>query len=365
MIVKNETPVLDRLFQSVRSIITSYVIVDTGSSDGTPEFIEKWMNEAGIPGKVYHHSWVNFGYNRNQALQLAYTNGEAEWILFIDADEELACSDPSIFEQLKPGVSYRLQKHHGNMRYALTNLVDISQTRWEWRGVVHEFLHRVEGSGSAVDLSETWIIYRSGEGARSRGRTNEEKFLADARLLEDELQRNPNDPRSRFYLAQSYRDAGHAMLAYENYLIRAAMLGWDEENYVAQYRAGRLAIILNKPYGEIVAHLLKAYQMRPSRGAEPLCDLAAYCRERQWYHQGYMFAKTGAQIPCPSDLLFVEKELFEWRIHDELAIAAFWIGNYEECRDICQKLLELPLLPDDSARVAKNLDFAMQRLTEK
>jgi hypothetical protein len=77
-----------------------------------------------------------------------------------------------------------------------------------------------------------------------------------------------------------------------------------------------------------------------------------------------MFAKTGAQIPSPADILFVEKAVFEWRIHDELAIAAFWIGNYEECRDICQKLLELPLAPDDSARITKNLDFAKQRLGE-
>ena len=40
MIVKNETPVLGRLFASVKDIISNYVIVDTGSTDGTPDFIK-------------------------------------------------------------------------------------------------------------------------------------------------------------------------------------------------------------------------------------------------------------------------------------------------------------------------------------
>ena len=44
-------------------------------------------------------------------------------------------------------------------------------------------------------------------GAKSHGVTNEEKYLRDAKLLLDHLKENPNDPRSLFYLAQSYRDA--------------------------------------------------------------------------------------------------------------------------------------------------------------
>ncbi len=44
MIVKNETPVLGRLFNSVKDIISYYVIVETGSTDGTPEFIKNWID---------------------------------------------------------------------------------------------------------------------------------------------------------------------------------------------------------------------------------------------------------------------------------------------------------------------------------
>lgn len=39
------------------------------------------------------------------------------------------------------------------------------------------------------------------------------------------LFQNPNDYRSRFYLAQSYRDAGKLEEARKHYLIRAEMTG--------------------------------------------------------------------------------------------------------------------------------------------
>ena len=39
MIVKDEAPVIERLLVSVQSVIDYFVIVDTGSQDGTPDLI--------------------------------------------------------------------------------------------------------------------------------------------------------------------------------------------------------------------------------------------------------------------------------------------------------------------------------------
>ena len=41
------------------------------------------------------------------------------------------------------------------------------------------------------------------------------------------------------------------------------MEGWPEETFVAQYRAGKVALLLNKPYTEILTCFLTAYEMRP------------------------------------------------------------------------------------------------------
>ena len=71
MIVRNETGVLGRCFASLKDFIDYYVIVDTGSIDGTPDFIRETMAGYGIEGEVHSRTWKNFGENRQEALELA------------------------------------------------------------------------------------------------------------------------------------------------------------------------------------------------------------------------------------------------------------------------------------------------------
>ncbi len=105
-------------------------------------------------------------------------------------------------------MSYELEKHQGSLRYALPNLIDMRANRWCWRAPVHEYLEHRSGPGVRRPLKDAWIAYHVGERVRSRGKTAEQKYLADAALLEAQIGQNPADAGSRFYLAQSYRDAG-------------------------------------------------------------------------------------------------------------------------------------------------------------
>lgn len=370
MIVKDETPVLARLFRSVASVIDHYVIVDTGSSDGTPEFIERWMGEAGIAGEVHRRPWVNFGANRNEALELARAYGRADWLLLVDADEELGCADPGFVERLVPGTSYLLEKHHAGLRYSLPNLIDVRRNRWRWRGAVHEYLEHQGGPDRRRPLREAWIVYHTGEGARSRGRTPAEKFLADAKLLETELQQQPDDARSRFYLAQSYRDAGEHAMALEHYARRAAMTrGWVEERYWAALEVGRMKRALGRPYAEVAQALVDAHALRPQRG-EALYELACICRAEKFWQAGYLCAKEAARLKRPPDGLFVMPDVYAWRLLDELAVAAYWAGHHAEAQAAATELLRRATngqaqVPEaDLARVRENLGYAQRKLAE-
>jgi glycosyltransferase involved in cell wall biosynthesis len=150
MIVKNETKVLPRLFRSIKDCIDYYVIVDTGSSDDTIALIGREMASYGIPGEVHERPWVNFGKNRQEALELALAANKCDWLLFIDADEELGIADPKFYERLEPGVSYDIEKHHSGTRYAVPHLVDVTQTKWKWEGPVHNYLVTVEKAVARV-----------------------------------------------------------------------------------------------------------------------------------------------------------------------------------------------------------------------
>lgn len=368
MIVKNETRVLERLFRSVEDYIDSYVIVDTGSTDGTQQMIKDWMGARGIDGEVHERPWVNFGVNRQQALELAVASKRADWLLFIDADEELGVSNPRFYEQLEPGVTYDIEKHHSNVRYAVPHLVNVRDTRWRWHGPVHNYLEREGGSAQRALRKDVWIVYHPGQGAKSQGLTSEQKYLRDARLLEEDLKQNPTNPRSQFYLAQSYRDAGHLEQAYEAYKARTQLEGSVEETFMAQLECGRVAGRLGKSEDVIVGDLLRAHELRPTR-AEPLYELAVYYRLQKQYARAYLFAKAGCAISRPNDMLFVVEAAYDWCLLDELGVAAYWVGKYAESHAACSEILRRAArgvhVPEDGLkRVRANLEHAKAKLPQ-
>src|ERR1051326_1134569 len=83
MIVKNESEVIERCLNSVKHLIDYWVIVDTGSNDGTQEVIKNFLRD--IPGELLERPWVDFAHNRNEALFAA--KDKADYLLFLDADE--------------------------------------------------------------------------------------------------------------------------------------------------------------------------------------------------------------------------------------------------------------------------------------
>ena len=99
MIVKNEVKTIQRCIESVEKFIDYWVIVDTGSTDGTQEIIQNLMKEKGIPGELHEREWVDYSTNRNQSLELA--KGKADYRLIIDADDVLAYKDENVFNDLE------------------------------------------------------------------------------------------------------------------------------------------------------------------------------------------------------------------------------------------------------------------------
>jgi len=80
MIVKNEEKHLERCLASVKDVVDEIVIVDTGSDDKTLEIADSFN------ANIHHFKWNNdFSSARNFALSKC----QSDWILYLDADEEL------------------------------------------------------------------------------------------------------------------------------------------------------------------------------------------------------------------------------------------------------------------------------------
>ena len=96
MIVRNESQVIRRCLVSIKQLIDYWVIVDTGSNDGTQAIILDFLSD--IPGELHERSWVSFAFNRNEALALAKNKGD--YLLFIDADDWLEMPSSFVWPEL-------------------------------------------------------------------------------------------------------------------------------------------------------------------------------------------------------------------------------------------------------------------------
>jgi len=319
MIVKNEAKIIVRCLKSARPVTDYVLVVDTGSSDGTPEIIEAYLRSEGLAGKVVSRPWVNFAHNRSEALKLLREITNVDYGLTIDADETFELDvglDIAAFKEALRSDVYDLEVRLGGIAYGRPALFS-NRLPFEYKAVLHEYLELPDGATHAA-ASELRVICTS-DGARSR---NPDKFKDDAEVLQRALQ-DETDPflRSRytFYLAQSHFDAGDFDSAYDYYLQRVALGYWIEERYVSLVRAAQASEQLGHPADVQLALYLRAYDLIPTR-AEALHGAAAVCRRTSLYALGFRLAGLAVQIHRPASALFLDRAVYEFRALDELQV---------------------------------------------
>jgi tetratricopeptide (TPR) repeat protein len=351
MIVKNEAHVIRRGLDTVKPFIHNWVIVDTGSTDGTQEIIREHMKD--IPGELIERPWKDFAHNRNEAIEFAAD--KADYLMFLDADEEFVTPPGWRMPQLN-GDAYRVRVDHPPaISYDRISLVPTRQP-WRYEGVLHEVIECRQPHAPARML-EGVFLRENPEGARS---LDPQKAAKDVAVLEKAIKRDPHNSRYVFYLAQSYRAMSEWRKALEVYKRRTTMGGFDQEVYCAYFYAAVCSEEGQLDENTVMMAYLRAYQYRPRR-AEPLCDLARYCRVRKLWSLAYLFAKEAAAIPHPGadERLFVYETVYSWRALDEWAVAASWTGRWLETKEICERLLAGSALPAcERGRVQRNLELA-------
>ena len=90
MIVKNEERFLRNCLASARDIIDEMVIVDTGSSDATPDIAREFG------AKLVTHAWND---DFSEARNVSLANATGDWAIWLDADEEIAPESRNRFRE--------------------------------------------------------------------------------------------------------------------------------------------------------------------------------------------------------------------------------------------------------------------------
>lgn len=283
MIVKNEAENMLRLVTSIKPLLSHWSILDTGSTDETLLVINETLGD--LPGELHHGEFVNFGQARSEAIGLA--RGTADYLLMLDADMQIRILDR--LPHLQADV-YSLPIKGFPFDYRMPLLMR-GGLEWRYEGVVHEHLAGNDYPNTPAAPLDCWEANVDHSPERQSGKG--ERYID---LLTADFARNPENPRTVFYLAQTHRDLGNIDQAISFYRLRCAMGGWDQENYYARYQLGCL-LATHISFYQGADELLRASRERPGR-IEALRALANSANA------------VADKAAIPDDVLFVHRDLY-------------------------------------------------------
>jgi len=215
MIAKNEEKNIGRCLQSVAGVVDEMIVIDTGSCDNTCQIARTYG------AKVQSFIWNdNFSDARNASLELA----TGDWILFLDADEELAKESGAVLRQAVmnqdvEGYFNKIINISGNDSCPETTADVVfrlfrNRPDYRFRGAIHEQICDVISEKNAeanYQLLEDVVICHYGY--LNSHLKEKDKKRRNRILLEKELMDRPNDPLVRFHYAVELHRIGENLLA--------------------------------------------------------------------------------------------------------------------------------------------------------
>ena len=323
MIVKNESKIITRLFDSVINIIDCYCICDTGSTDNTVELIKSYFENKNIPGIIVSEPFKNFAHNRNFALRSAA--GMSDYVLLMDADMILQITNFNKENLQKFDSCYILQ---GNNDFYYQNLRIVKNNGlFSYIGVTHEYISTPSNNKLFHITKEELFITDYGDGG-----CKNDKFERDIKLLSDGIIDEPNNSeRYHFYLANSYHDTGNFEKAIETYEKRIKIGGWDQEIWYSYYRIGLCYKKLGK-MPDAIFSWMNAYNHLPIR-VENLYEIINHYRHTSksklagiFYNMAKESLNKNKHNDDKDSFLFLHNDVYTYKLDYEFTIFASYIG---------------------------------------
>lgn len=241
LIARDEAHNLRACLASAQGLADEVIVVDTGSTDGTPELAYK------LGAEVIHQPWTHdFAAARNAGIRRAH----GDWILVLDADERLA---PGAAAELRGFVESEASAQVVACALSIVSLRDPDQPGecevshnirlfrnlpgHRYSGAVHEqVLESVLTTSPNMDVAQlTARILHYGYLAGTAEILK--KSLRNLALIQSQLAQSPNDPHMRYHAGVCLLNQGRLDAAIEelrwvveqgdrtmNYAARAAKL---------------------------------------------------------------------------------------------------------------------------------------------
>lgn len=339
-ISKNESAFVERFCSSAKDA-DLILIADTGSTDNTVQL----ARACGATAPEICISPWRFDKARDAALALIPK--DIDICISLDLDEVLEHGWREEIERVwQPDTTrlrYRFDWGAGVVFYS-----DKIHSRhgYHWHHPCHEALRPDARIKEVTVQTDRLLVTHYPDHTKSRGQYID--------LLELSVKEDPHCPRNAFYYAREltfYQRWPDAILALKRYLDMPSAT-WAVERSYAMRLLGQAYDAVGE-IQEAQSWLEKSAKTDPN-AREPLLALSDLARRTEQWELSYHNAKAALQITDQQSVYTMDPAAWGAKPHDLLALAAYYLGKYDEAARHGQIACELD--PKNS-RLAQNMKF--------
>jgi len=358
MIVKNEENNLIRCLESVKDIVDEIIIVDTGSTDSTVDIANRYG------AKVFFYEWNN---NFSDAKNLSLEHATGDWILMMDADDELEEADkPKLLKLLEnkdidvyflETLSYVGKKPGLDMVCNLNVRLIRNHRGYIFKGAIHEQI-TCEICNSDKKRIRTEKVKFYHYGYLEKNIIEKNKRDRNMKILKKLLENNKNDAFTLFNIGNEYSAIGDYVKALEYY--RKAYKNFNPNIGYGPRLFLRMALDLNRlglfdEELEVIDRGLKYY---------PNFTDLEFLKASLFHYQGKITLSIKGYKKCLSmgEPLLYQKFIsgsWSFRAYYALAEIHFELGDYNEAYNYCIQTLRVK--PDFTLSLQRIADILLKK----
>jgi len=297
IMVKNGGPQFEQMLLDNIPHFDKWTILDTGSTDDTIDIINRVL-VGKKKGQLFQEPFINFRDSRNRCLDLA--GNSCKFLTMLDDTYVIQGGLRSFLNEIRGdqlATSFTLYIQSDDTIYGSNRIIkNKSGLRYMYR--IHEVITDNNNINIIIPKEVATIDDRRFDYMETR--TMERKQL-DLKLLFEEVEENPHDPRAYYYLAQTYNILEDYEKAFYYFTKRAEFTnsGFVQERVDALFESARIANFkLNKPW-EVVEELYnKCYKADESR-PESLYFIGIHYYLENNMRKAYEYFKKAFEIGFP------------------------------------------------------------------
>lgn len=334
--VKDEAKNIRKTILSLWNKIDGLVILDTGSTDDTISIIQTICEEIYLPLYLFEEPFVDFSTSRNKMLDFAQEQTSADYILCMDANDELRENDlrgylsnlENNYNSFLLNLEWKDQDkmcQHKSIRMVKNN------GKYRYKYPVHECLcparDEVENNHEIPEDVLTLYQNRDDDDPEKRNR-----YGKDVEILLREYNEHPTDTRIVYYLAQSYyfNNQYTDAIVYYKKRLELADIRKNEETLQSYIHIGRCFVYGNNNWEEAMgwfwrAHCYGAFTI------DPIIYIAEQFLAEKRSLEAYHLINMVINAEFPNTLkLNVDPISYHFTRHYLMALASYDISKYNE-----------------------------------